>query len=99
MSVRLTTFFLRHVKNLTAPLPYLFAALVRRLSEAHKYDPEMNVFIFDSDAHEAYKRGRATSRPASTNYVCLRMLPLPPPRLQTRQDRAHPGGAQCGGTK
>ena len=60
--MRLVTFFLVRVKNLTGHLAYLFPAVMARLSGEHAYDAEANIFVFDRESHEAWKRGKATGR-------------------------------------
>ncbi|CAM9309283.1 unnamed protein product, partial [Hapterophycus canaliculatus] len=62
-SIQAITLFVGNVSDLTPYLAYLFPVLVARgVPAGSLYDPALELFVYDNDEHEAYKRGRATER-------------------------------------
>lgn len=56
-SVRMATSFVEHVPDLTPYLAYLFPVLMAQaVPRGSLYDPDIQLFVFDISAHEAYKR-------------------------------------------
>lgn len=56
------TLFVENVSDLTPYLAYLFPVLVARgVPTGSLYDPALELFVHDSDEHEAYKRCVALS--------------------------------------
>lgn len=54
-------FFLR-ATDIQPVLAYYFPSLYHRLPSPISYDEEMKIFIFDMEAHDAFRRGKAVDR-------------------------------------
>lgn len=62
LALRITIHFCSHAADFTQVLAYYMPALTQRVSASIAYDEEMQVFVTDMEAHEAYRRGRAINR-------------------------------------
>jgi hypothetical protein len=62
LALKITIFFFEHASDFTQILAYYVPALTQRVSSKMAYDEELQIFVTDLDAHEAYKRGRSVSR-------------------------------------
>lgn len=61
---------MEHVPDLTPHLAYLFPVVMARgVSAGSLYDPELQLFVHDSDDHEAYKRCVTRSCTVSSSRV------------------------------
>ncbi|CAM9154418.1 unnamed protein product, partial [Pylaiella littoralis] len=61
--IQAVTLFVEHVPDLTPYLAYLYPVLMARgVPMGSLYDPGLEIFVHDSDEHDAYKRGRASER-------------------------------------
>lgn len=71
---KLFNLLVSHCGDVQPVLPYYIPALVHRLPSPISYDEEMKVFVFDMEAHDAYRRGKAIARqdnPASVADVSM----------------------------
>ena len=62
-----------HANDIQPVLPYYMPALYHRLPTSLSYDDEMKLFIFDMEAHDAFRRGKAIDRQdkqALATYQC-----------------------------
>lgn len=56
-SISVVTLFVKHVADLTPHLAYLFPVLMARgVPAGSRYDPDLELFVHDSNDHDAYKR-------------------------------------------
>ena len=58
----ITIDFINHSCDLVPILAYFFPAILRRIPGSYGYDQELQIFVYDMQLHESYKRGRAVSR-------------------------------------
>lgn len=61
-AIRLYTALVERAPDLSPHLPYLFPMLERRASPAAGFDAGVSLFVFDREAHDAFKRGKAVQR-------------------------------------
>lgn len=62
ISQRITKLFFDHAIDFVPVLGYYFPALMQRLPAGLAYDEDLQVFVTDIEAHNAYKRGKAVDR-------------------------------------
>lgn len=62
LSQKITKCFFERCSDLVPILGYYFPSLMQRLPGDLGYDESMKIFVYDLDAHDAYKRGKAVDR-------------------------------------
>lgn len=68
--IQAVTLFVEHVPDLTPYLAYLYPVLMARgVPMGSLYDPGLEIFVHDSDEHDAYKRYVLTSGICSYFYI------------------------------
>jgi len=73
LAYELVNQFLLRATDIQPVLAYYFPALYHRLPAPISYDEEMKIFIYDMDAHDAFRRGKAIDRQdkhALSTYNC-----------------------------
>lgn len=62
-AITIYTALAERVVDLAPHLPYVFPVLLSRCTSACFFDAELELFVFDVDALDAFKRGKAIRRP------------------------------------
>ena len=62
LSLVLTSLFFKHSTDFVPILGYFIPAFMQRMPPGQAYDEEMKVFVYDINAHEEYRRGKAVDR-------------------------------------
>lgn len=62
LSLTLTKKMIEHSSDVGLVLPYFFPAILQRIPRGLGYDEELKIFVYDMEAHDAFRRGKAVDR-------------------------------------
>lgn len=62
LSLTIVQHFFNHLLDATPILSYFFSKIMQRIPSDIGYDEELQIFIYNKENHEAYKRGKAVAR-------------------------------------